>query len=642
MPLGLSREISSSESLNSPKEPSIMKSKNRYNRSTNHPDLKTTIHRFQALLSKIETLLQVDELRSNTYPCINKKGRRFRFSDSNRIKFQNKLKMSKLGSSPSLLSQEGRKFHCPHAPCPKTYKLEGALRTHVRTVHGGEDATLLNETKFDPQETSTSAMVMEDRKRKRSMTDNQRPEESESESDDEENLEEAVKAKESRRKTIDQLNVERDLEMGYDVEDSMIGVPSASTQSLLGALVDTVEQAQEDVKSASQRRSINVIEEVLNLSDGDNNNLDVIKEKEARIKLLERMVEDKDSKIVDLQVIQQEMSDQLDGKDRVIKEKRSLIKLKQEEIDELVKDKHENINKMKKSPLKESLKKETVKAQRQITLQQVRLRTLEAQNDELSREVKRLEKERPDLGKLKKTAADCVDRAQHFDRERAELEDKIAGLKKKIPCSVIARCDMGKKCQYSHVLKYVNDKAVREKKIPCIHFINNRCKYDDDDCAFSHSEQFMTGKQRRAYLDARRELDVIEEEEDELNPGRGQYSRSADRYKPLNTNAKKRRVNYTREDDSDATANYPDPVYAGSSRRSSRSSRASSPRNTGRDSGNERGARGSRPNPVSPMSGRGSSRGSSKDGGRNNPRSRKQDQSPPRRQMHRRQGDRRR
>ena len=595
-----------------------MKSKSRS--SFEHLDadynsLKTTIHHLQLTFQQIENRRRREREAEYVLSPYKNKRRRFKFSPSNRMKFQTRLRMSKQGSSPNLLSQETKRFNCPYPACNKQYKLEGALKTHVKNIHGGtdEDSLCLSETKFDPQEASTAGMTdeaRETRKRKRSSV-NQRPEITDSdETDTEENLEEAVRAKENRRKTVAQLNIERDLEMGYDVEDSMIG--PVNTQKLLTDLTEAVETAVRHVASptpASPKYEVGIEEETIaDMSGFDNNNGALLQEKEERIKTLEKMIECKDSTIEDLKIVQMEMNDQLDEKDRVIKEKRRVVKLKQEEIDDLLKDKQENLTKWKKSPLKENLKQEAAKAQRQISIQMIRIRNLEAQNDELTRQMKRVEKEKPDISKLKKTASDCLDRAQHFDREMNSKDNKIAQLKKKIPCSNMAKCDLGKKCAYSHALKYVNDRGEREKKIPCIHFINNRCKYGDEECNFSHNELYMTGKQRRAFIDARRNLDSIKEE----SPNHSRYSRSANRYTPKQSGSKRMKVNeeYMEYDDvSDATDNYPTPTPAGSSRRSSISSRGSSRGSSKagmRPSGNANGARGRRSTPESPRSRRGS------------------------------------
>ena len=543
--------------------------------------------------------------------------KRYRYSPSNRMKFQRKV-MSKLNSSSSLLSQsEGERFYCPHEPCNKIYKLEGALRNHIKKVHGIEEITL-SESKFEPTEASTATTVGEDNKKKRKWSSGT----TEDELSEEENVEEAKRAKERRKDLVNQLNVERDLDLGYDVDDTLIGATVAHTQGLLEDLAVTIE-------AAGRGTNVKVNESVEAGPSGAfedsmvNNNVDEVKILKDKIKDLTTINENQGTKILDLEVIIQEQNEQMDDKDRMLKEKRLVIKVKQEEIDELLKDKRSNNLRMKKSPVKEALKVEAEKAGRQLKAQTGRIRNLEKQNDELIKQVKKLEKDQPDVVKLKETVEECLDRAEHHKREREQLENTISHLKKKIPCPNAA-CEKGKRCQNSHVLKY-SQQAGDTTKVPCVHYINDRCKYSAEECDFSHDEKWMSAKQRRQFLDVRRLEDVSEEDIEAYE----NYSKSADRYKkPLN---KRRRVDSrdSRESgesyDTNATSNFPEPVPAYTKRSRSRTSNASS---STRYSGNSKGARTSRSSAVSPTAhgsrrgSRGSSRGSRGRGQRRRTRSR--------------------
>ena len=516
--------------------------------------------------------------------------------------------MSK-SNSPSDVSQaEGPKYRCPYPSCEKIYKLEGAMRNHLKNVHGEEESSL-SETKFDPQETSTSNLVENERKRKRPL------QVSESDTDDDEGLEDALRAKESRRDYLERLNQQRDCELGFDigVEDSIIG-PQTDTQTLVRNLEEAVQLADNPNVSAS----------VLAMSGNDsmelgiNNNV-VLKNLEDKIKILEGVIHDKDTRILDMEVVQREHNEMLDEKDKKLKELRKVVKLKQEEISELLRDKEMSNIRLKSSPVKEVLKQEVEKARRHIENQTNRIRNLENQNDELSKQVKFLEKDQPDIIKLQRSVKENLDRAEHYSREREDLYNTIASLKKKIPCFNMATCDLGKRCQFSHVLKY-SSQLNTQKNIPCVHFIDNRCKFSAEDCKFSHDEKYLSGKQRRQYLENRYLEDISEEEEEEFycQDNRGaKYAARADKSRPPSSKKRKTTFSSDRSESSlasssyntDATRYFPEPVPAISRRRSS--TNTNSPGSSGArkgkiDAGNDYGARTARSSLVSPSSRRGS------------------------------------
>ena len=566
-------------------------------------DLQLVISRIELLLIRREICMLKSKSENELFSPIRKE-RQFRFSVSNRIKFQRK--MNKLNSSPNLLAAEEKRYHCPIETCDSVYKLKGALKNHLLKVHGitSEDSSL-SESKFEPSATSTADnMCEEDAGRKRKY-------ESESESEVEENLEEARKAKETRREVIEQLNVERDLHLGYDAEetgyidDTLIGPQIVDTQTLLNGLTESVKKAE---AGSSKDSVIMMGDDSLSMSI-TNNNVE-LKAMTDKVKHLEQLLENMDSKVTDLQIENQELKHSMDEKDKMLKEKRMIIKIKQQEIDEHIRDKKEQNSKVKKSPMKEVMKTEIEKASRQISHQTARIKNLEAQNVELSKHVKHLEEDRPDVNKLRKTASECLDRAEYYTVEKEELINEISHLRKKIPCKNITTCDKGKRCMYSHILKYTT-KESNTKRVPCLHFINNRCKYEDSECDFSHDEALLSGKQRRQYLDARRSLledlsEISEEEEEEV---RAEYSRSANRYKPA---SKRMRLGKTSDrESSNNTDNFPEPVPA-ISRQTSRSSRGSrgsrtsgysaapSTSSNNKGSGNAKGAHARRSSVVSP------------------------------------------
>ena len=529
---------------------------------------------------------------------------KFRFSNRNRAKFQRK--MSSKNNSPNLLSQSsGPKYTCPHESCEKVYKLEGALKNHLAKMHG-EEESVLGESKFEPQDSSTSHMVEEDKRRGLKRT-----REDEVSDTDDEDFEDAIKSKDARRDYVERLNLQRDYDLGFDIgaEDTLIGKQVEDTQTLLNRLTDSVKKAEtHDVSASVLAMSANDSVEL-----GINNNVE-LKTLEDKVRLLEGVIHERDTKIMDLEVVIREQGDMMDERDRKLKEQRKVVKLKQSEISELLRDKELNNIKMKKSPLKEALKLEADRAQRRIVAQDNRIRNLEKQNDELSKHVKVLEKEQPDVAKLKKSVADSLSRAEHYTREREDLHNTIAGLKKKIPCFNIATCDLGKRCHFSHVLKY-SMQLNNLKNIPCVHYIDNRCKFSADECKYSHEEKFLNGKQRKQFLENRMLEDISEEEDaddffcnDNLS---SKYETRADRSRPPRSKRLRTISSDTSETsayNTDATRYFPDPVPAISRRRSTTavSPRSQSSRRSYSNVGNSYGARAKRSDPESPARRRGS------------------------------------
>ena len=535
------------------------------------------------------------------------KRKRYKYSPSNRIKFQKK--MSSKNNSPNLLSQNtSQRYQCPHDNCGKSYKLEGGLKNHLSKVHGAED-TLLGESKFDPQETSTS-----------SMTDNERPLKRKRPSDDfvsdtdDENFEDALRSKEARADYVGRLNLQRDVDLGYDIEsaaeDTMIGVQITDTQTLLKNLADTIETSKDN--NTTVRAGLMTANDSMEL--GINNNVE-LKAKDDTIKMLQNLIHEKDTKIMDMEVIKNEQADMLDDKDRKLKDLRKVVKLKQSEIADLVKDKELSNIKLHQSPAKEALKVEAEKAQRHILNQNNRIRNLEKQTDELTKHVKFLEKEQPDVVKLKKSVKESLDRAEHYTREREGLHNTIAQLKKKIPCYNVATCDLGKRCQNSHVLKY-SMQLNNLKTVPCVHFIDNRCKYSAEDCKYSHEEKYLNGKQRKQFLENRMLEDISEEEmggeyfeeEEVFEP---KYAVKTARQGPPRSKKMRRTESSDRSEssyNSEATRYFPEPVPATRRRSSTHSSpRRDSSKRSYTESGNARGARTQRSSQVSPKQ-RGGSR----------------------------------
>ena len=408
---------------------------------------------------------------------------------------------SKSQSSINLLSDGGsggsgdKPLKCGF--CEKTYSRESWLKAHMKKIHGVEGAEGLDGldvTEWEPAATSTAEnfavkeeeedapvdpvepypMIkdlpkitekmaekkMMSKKRMRSSTDEE----------DIGNLESARKAKENRLAMREQLQIERDLQMGYDGLDDVGDGQGQSTQSINAGLRETLKEAENTVFgdiSGNVSVEVGVGQALVDL-DVEN-------------KSLKKLLGNKETKIVDLEVKVSEINDQMDAKDRVVKELREVVKLKNGEINDLVKEVEGFNVRLKRSPLKEELKANSLKAEWKIKQQAERIKNLEQQLKKESA------KARPEIEKLKKQSLDQLTRAEHYTREEVRHLNTIASLRKKIPCGDLPGCEQGKKCAYSHILKYAKPDTGKLKLIPCVHFMNGRCKFqNEEDCKYAH------------------------------------------------------------------------------------------------------------------------------------------------------------
>lgn len=525
------------------------------------------------------------------------------------MNFQRKEKMSQNANlSQSLLEKDSPKFQC--SVCQKPYKVEGALKNHMKNFHGLEDGV------FDPAASSTAVTeeflerIKEDvfREGKRKRSSEKSDDLDDFDDDNEENLEEALKAKKIREERLAKLNKERDAALG--VEEDPMRAGGSNTQEIFQDLQQTVEKSKNHADRKSNETS-QEFEEPSQLSANDNNNsvmlVDDNKEEEKlkkRIDDLEKLMENKDTQILDLQIKVREQNDQLDDKDRIIREKRQLIKIKQDEIDDLYRDKQDDAAKVLKSPLKQQMKAEAEKAKRQIEQQLGRIKNLEKANKELQAKLDVADKEeQPKLKKLKQTAHDLIERAEFMKNEKDELNGTIAKLKRKIPCPNFPTCEYGRKCQYSHTHKYSSQRLDNVKTIPCIHYINNRCRNTAADCNFSHDQAMMSANQKHEFLE-----NSLKNKDGNDEDRRGQYQRPQNK----GYQSKRRKISETEDRRQDSswsindTRNFPEPVPAVSKRGSYDEY---SPRNNStRSSGNDQGARARRSSLATPRGRSGSQR----------------------------------
>ena len=141
------------------------------------------------------------------------------------MKFQRKLKistMSQKSASPNLLAKEEavenqeKKFVCQLCD-HKGFKYEGALKNHMKKIHGSNEDSLI-ENGFDPVHTSTVENFMETQKVGDDPTNKRKREDRDIDGDEDEDVsnkvEEAKKAREARSAIVAQIAVERDLGFG--------------------------------------------------------------------------------------------------------------------------------------------------------------------------------------------------------------------------------------------------------------------------------------------------------------------------------------------------------------------------------------------------------------------------------------------
>ena len=584
-------------------------------------DIFGLIHKMKNLILEFQQMKE--EKLFNSYSIKTCTRTRFRFSISNRIKFQRRKMSQKANASPRKDEKgSGSKtiVYCP--VCNKDYRIEGALKNHMKKAHGmsAEDSMV-----FEPSMASTAENFLEgmrdevaeieEQNRKRKRESKSSGDIDSCEEDEDEDLESARKAQEARKEKISKLNQERDQVLGLD--ETMVAGGS-NTQEIFANLQEAVRRLSGD-NDQDQGSQVQVFDEP---SQADNNNSTIDVEKEVgqhdlkvKIKQLEDIIENKDSLILDLQVKSNEMNDQLDAKDRVIKEKRQIIKLKQDEIEFHLKNKEEDAQKLKTSPFKEQVREQIknqwkdqyVKAEKTMANQAGRIKNLENEvaklnnaNQSLKTKLKEAEKEKPQVQKLKSSAQELIERSEFIKNEKLDLENQVARLKKKIPCPDRAKCELGKKCHYSHDLVYQQIKK-EVKRIPCHFYVQGKC-HQQEKCGFSHDQALMSAKQRKMFLDnvikkRNEELeDEYMEEEDDDDQVRGNYSRSAEfnrnRAKRMKTEDRNRsRDSY----DTDDTRNFPTPIPAGT-----RSSYSNSPRDNSRPAGNARGAQVRRSSLVTP------------------------------------------
>ena len=163
------------------------------------------------------------------------------------------------------------------------------------------------------------------------------------------------------------------------------------------------------------------------------------------------------------------------------------------------------------------------------------------------------------------------------------------------------------------------------KSVPCVHYIDNRCKFNAEECKYSHEEKHLNVKQRKQYMESRLLEDISEEEDEEYfkssNHG-AKYEARADRSRQ--PTSKRRRMTES-SDGSEASFNscatryFPEPVPA--VRR--RSSTMETPRRRNHsDSGNGQGARTRRSSQVTPTRRGGPRRGRRGSSGQRRSRSR--------------------
>ena len=516
--------------------------------------------------------------------------------------------------------------------CDKVYKREASFKTHMKKIHGVDDGKDDGSDVFDPQATST-AEDFRDKSGERAMSNSKKKSQSRSTTDggdgDVENLEEARKAKESRQELRERLNMERAIQLGYDddfddqVDSLALDQPGPSTQQVNDGLAQALADHETTYTSPSMymtendsgHRTID-ISALTSGRDQAITDMDVrIMQQETEIKTLKTTLANKESHNVDLQITISEINDQLDAKDRQMKEMREILRMKNEEIKDLVEEAKNFNEKLKKSPLKEELKANSKKAEAKIQQLASRVKHLEAQ----------LKKDnKPELEKLKLQVNDQLRRAEHYMREEIKHLNTIAALRKKIPCGDLPNCDQGKKCAYSHSHKYVK-KEESFKHIPCVHYMHGRCRFiNEEDCKFAHPREAknvtwdveINGPAPRRRVES---VSSARSESGQDAPRRSSMIKRTVESRPSGSSkppAKRSKLvpDYSSTDNSCATDKFPSPVpaYTSRARSASRGRKTSNNNSNVKVQGNANGAQGRRSPLVAPRSTRGSRRSRSK------------------------------
>ena len=638
-----------------------------------------TIQRLRLLKLLLEIQIRISKCNRCLVENVeNVERNRYKFSNRNRSKFQRKLKMSQKATSPNLLSQEDGsstpggsvKLSCQF--CNKDYVKMGALKNHEKIcgkqkkeeesfliaenppsasgkkqVMKIDQASTSGEDGFEPTATSTTENFLEvmkgelgedklrNLKRKREKNDVGHPEREEEENDErgkpkeepaEENLEDAKRARALRTAELDQLAIERELNMGFDLDETMVG-EEESTQQIVGNLRKAIEGKEQVVFDEPSQQS----QAPQQGSGGGDKSEDESEDEDMKVmnhnmKVMETLVAEKDTKIMDLKVKLQECNDMIDERDKIIRENKKLINFKNEEIQELVAKARNEAEKMKASPLKEVLKTEGEKARKKIL-------ELQNENKTLNTRLKKFEGSVSELEKMKRVVSEHLERADGFKMEEKNLLNKISYLRRQIPCKDVATCDKGNKCQYSHTLKYDTGASKDTSNIPCEHYIRNKCTREN--CGYSHDLNKFSQKQlqmRQKNMSRRNNNEEYFEDEEELPEYEDTFQQGSSRgprYSNMAKHSYKRQklVDYDTTNstyDTDDTRNFPEPVPAVAPRyRSYTHSPRSEEKDRRRFSGNGHGAQNSRPDLVTPERRRGSSqprgrRGNSR--GRGSPR----------------------
>ena len=196
------------------------------------------------------------------------------------------------------------------------------------------DVSSATEGRFNPGATSMAENFLESMKydvfengrakRKKEAGDVGAPEAKEvieEKSDENETPEEAKHRKDLRRHVMNQMAVERDLNLAFDPEETMVEEKVESTQHIDGNLAAVVNDKEKTFEDLSQESDNSEEMEVTNINILQHN-----------MQALEKMLEEKGTKIDDLNVQIQECNHMIDERDKTIRDKLAVIKIKNEEI----------------------------------------------------------------------------------------------------------------------------------------------------------------------------------------------------------------------------------------------------------------------------------------------------------------------
>ena len=122
--------------------------------------------------------------------------------------------------------------------------------------------------------------------------------------------------------------------------------------------------------------------------------------------------------------------------------------------------------------------------------------------------------------KLQLSLEQTLKKLAEVEQELEKLKKERAMLLKRIPCT-LEKCERGKMCENSHLLKYEDRSEPKSNKwrktVPCRYYLNGRCDKSDEECNFLHErpDEPRGGRRRSMMTDQGANRYPVRESEDE-------------------------------------------------------------------------------------------------------------------------------